>query len=424
MFKYQPRIVDLELDELLEALPAISLEGPKAVGKTATSVRRARTVVRLDDPAQLPVVAADPLHVLRAEEPILIDEWQRAPAIWDAVRREVDRDASPARFLLTGSASPTDPPTHSGAGRIVTLRMRPMALAERGISTPTVSLRALLSGEKPGLSGETELSLANYTREIVASGFPGLRHLSGRALRAQLDSYISRIVDRDFLEQGHPVRRPQTLRQWMTAYAAATATTATYETIRDAATSGQADKPPKSTVIPYRDVLQQLWILDPVPAWTPTKNPLSRLARSPKHQLADPALAAHLLGASAEALLRGDEPGPPVPRDGTLLGHLFESLVTLSVRVYAQAAEATVGHLQIRGGRREIDLIVERPDGRVVAIEVKVARTITDGDVRHLLWLRDSIGVDLLDAVVIHAGPRAYRRSDGIGVIPASLLGP
>ncbi len=118
------------------------------------------------------------------------------------------------------------------------------------------------------------------------------------------------------------------------------------------------------------------------------------------------------------------EAGPTIPRDGTLLGHLFESLVTLSVRVYAQASEARVRHLRLRGGRREIDLIVERRDQRVVAIEVKLSSAVDDADVRNLLWLRDQIGDDLLDAVVINTGPQAYRRRDGVAVVPAALLGP
>jgi hypothetical protein len=220
------------------------------------------------------------------------------------------------------------------------------------------------------------------------------------------------------------VRRPDALERWMAAYAAATATTASYETIRDAATSGHGDKPAKTTTQPYRDVLQRLFIVDPVPAWLPTRNQLNRLSQPPKHHLADPALAVRLLGLDADAMLSGTEAGPAFPRDGALLGHLFESLVTLCVRVYAQAAEARVRHLRVQGSRREVDLIVERPDQRVVAIEVKLGASVADGDVRNLLWLREQIGDDLLDAVVIHTGPQAYRRRDGVAVVPAALLGP
>jgi predicted AAA+ superfamily ATPase len=423
MHSYLRRVVDNELDELMPLLPAISLEGPKGVGKTATAEGRCKTIFCMDDPAAQAIAEADISQVLNQESPLLIDEWQRVPSIRDAVRRAVDRDQTPGRFLLTGSASPATPPTHSGAGRIVTLRMRPMSLPERGIGSPMISLQNLLKGDKADIAGTTDVTLADYVHEIVHSGFPAIRPLSGRALRMQLDGYLRRIIDTDFPEQGYMVRRPEILRRWLESYAAATATTASYETIRDAASGGYRDKPSKTTTQPYRDILERLWIVDPVPAWLPSRNRLSRLAQPPKHHLADPALAARILGLDENALLTGKEPSLSIPRDGSLLGHLFESLVTLGIRVFAQAAEAQVSHLRLHGGRQEIDLIVERGDQRIIAIEVKLSKTVNDNDVRNLLWLREQISDDLLDALVIHTGPHAYRRADGIAVIPAALLG-
>jgi predicted AAA+ superfamily ATPase len=422
--EYVSRIVDTDLDELLPSLPAIALEGAKGIGKTATARRRARTVIQLDDPAQRELMEAAPGRLRTAEPPILIDEWQQFPAVWDMVRRAVDADAAVGQYLLTGSATPVTPPVHSGAGRIVRLRMRPLALSERALVRPTVSVRQLLEGSRPAIAGESTVGLEDYAREILASGFPGIRRLEGRAQRLQLESYVDRIVDREFLEQGHAVRKPALLRRWMTAYAAATSTTATWETIRDAATGGDGEKPTKKTVLPYRDVLERLWILDPVPGWQPTRNFTTRLAHPPKHHLADPALAAALLGVNLGALLRGDTAGPPIPRDGTLLGHLFESLVTLSVRTYAQAADARVYHCRTKGGRQEIDCIIERRDQRVLGIEVKLTPSVTDADVRHLDWLQRELGDQLLDRVVITTGPQAYRRPDGVAVVPAALLGP
>lgn len=424
MTDYLQRVVDDELDELLPGIAAIAIEGPKGVGKTATAVRRARTVHRLDDPGQRAVAEGDPLRLVAGDQPVLIDGWQRVPESWDVVRRAVDADHRPGQYLLTGSATPDDLPTHSGAGRIVTVRMRPLTLSERGVGTPTVSLRELLSGRRPRIEGTTEVSLEDYVREIVASGFPGMRHLADRPLRAQLDGYIERIIEREFTEMGRRVRNPAVLRRWMTAYAAASSTTATYETIRDAATGGYGEKPAKTTTQPYNDVLQRLWIVEPVPAWFPTRNQVSRLNAPPKHQLADPALAARLLGVGIDALLAGRTDRLPVPRDGTLLGALFESLVTLDVRVFAQASEASVSHLRTKGGEREVDLIVARDDHRVVGIETKLARRIDDDGVRHLRWLGDQLGDELLDAVIITTGPEAYRRPDGVAVVPLALLGP
>jgi predicted AAA+ superfamily ATPase len=424
MLPYQLRAVDQELDELLGGLPAISLEGPKGVGKTATAQRRAATVFAMDDATQRELLTADPQRLDRAPAPVLIDEWQREPAVWDFVRRSVDRNPAPARFLLTGSATPTSAPTHSGAGRIVQLRMRPMSLAERALAEPTVSLRELLTGRRPAVDGGTALSLVDYAEEIVRSGFPAIRQLPPRARRAQLDGYLNRIVERDFPEQGHLVRRPDTLRGWLAAYAAATATTSSYNAILDAATPGETNKPAKTTTTVYRDVLSQLWLLDPVPGWLPSRSAFSRLGAAPKHHLADPALAARLLGVDVPALLDDSAPDTAVRRPGPLLGALFESLVTLSVRVYAQAAEATVHHLRTWDSRHEVDLIIQRADQRIVALEVKLSPSVSDDDVRHLTWLRGQLGDDLLDAAVITTGSEAYRRADGIAVIPLCLLEP
>lgn len=421
---YTDRVLDQELDEILGSLPALAIEGPKGVGKTETASRRAATIHRLDDPARLTLAEADPKRLLDDEKPILIDEWQRLPETWDLVRRAVDAGATPESFLLTGSASPDGTGRHSGAGRIPTIRMRPLTLAERLNAPASVSLTELLGGGHPNLEGETTVTLEDYVDEILASGLPGLRGIPDRALRLQLDSYIERVVDRDFPELGHSVRNPAGLRRWMAAYAAATSTTTSFEKIRAAATGDEGEQLSKDAARPYRAVLERLWLLDPVPAWQPTRSHLSRLSAASKHHLADPALAARLLGATRAGLLENAVLGPPVPRDGTLLGALFESLVTLCVRVYAQRAEARTGHLRTFSGNREIDLIVESQDKRVVAIEVKLKRTIKDDDTRNLRWLKEKIGGELLDAIVVTTGETAYRRRDGIGVVPAALLGP
>lgn len=422
MHDYIPRTVDGEVRELLRDLPAVSVEGPRAVGKTATASRLAATVHQLDDPVQAELLRAEPSRLTSGKPPVLIDEWQRMPFSWDLVRRAVDADYAPGRFILTGSATPTDAPTHTGAGRIVTVRMRPLSLAERGLCQPSVSLGELLSGRHPAVGGGSSVGLSGYAAEIVRSGFPAGRSLSDRGVAAMLDGFIERIVEHDFDSLGHRIRDRRSLRSWLTAYAAATSTAASFTAIRDAATAGEPDKPAKSTTIAYRSILERLWMIDEVPAWLPTANRLRRLAAAPVHQLADPAFAARLLGVGADALIGGAEAGPVVPRDGTLLGALFEALVTLSVRVYAQANSSRVSHLRTRGGEQEVDLIVERPDGRIVAIEVKLSALVNDGDVRHLHWLARRIGDRLLDAIVVTTGPEAYRRQDGIGVVPAALL--
>jgi uncharacterized protein len=421
---YRRRVVDDELDELVGNLSAVALEGPKGVGKTRTALERAKTTRRLDDPDELAIAVADPALLLRGDRPILIDEWQRLPQVWDLVRRAVDDGAPAGSFLLTGSALPDPLPTHSGAGRIVTVRMRPLALSER-FASARISVSELLAGGHVPIEGSTDVGLEEYVEEILASGLPGLRAVSGRSRRAQLESYVQRVIDRDIPDDvGIAIRNPTALRRWMTAYAAASSTTATFETIRDAARAGVEQKPSRTAMTAYRDALSRVWVLDEVPAWIPANNRLGELGRAPKHQLADPALAAQLLGVQASTMLAGQSSGPSVPRDGTLLGALFESLATLSVRVYAAHNEARVGHLRTARGRQEVDLIIERADGCVVAMEVKLARTVSDDDGKHLRWLRERLGDRLLDQVILSTGPEAYRRQDGIAVVPLALLGP
>jgi predicted AAA+ superfamily ATPase len=422
---YRLRVIDEELDELFAGLPAIALDGAKGVGKTSTARQRANTQFRLDNPGEMALLRADPGRLSAANPPVLVDEWQHWASVWDFVRRAVDEEPSPGRFLLTGSAVPVGHPVHSGAGRIVTRRMRPLSLAERDLVEPTVSLRLMLEADTPiAIGGESPIKLGQYVHEILASGFPGIRPLSERVRSAVLDGYLDAVVQKDFPQQGHQVRAPQTLRAWLAAYAAATSSTASYNAILVAATPGDASKPAKATTHAYREVLEQLWLLDPVPGWVPSRNPFTRLAQRPKHHLADTALAARLLRATQRTLLSdGGAPGDLLPRDGTLLGALFESLVTLSVKTYAQNAQAQVSHLRT-DSQREVDLIVEGEDQRVVALEVKLDGEVGADDVKHLHWLGTMIGDRLADAVVVTTGQFAYRRSDGIAVVPAALLGP
>ena len=417
MAVYFRRLIDDRLDARQPRLAAIALQGPKGVGKTATATRRTRTVLPLQFADVRERFAADPTILTTADAPVLIDEWQRWPESWDRVRTAVDDGLARGQVILAGSSAPRGATIHSGAGRIVPFRMRPLSLAERGIETPTTSLAALLDGERPEVAGATGVALPDYVREIVASGLPGIHSADPEDRLDLLDAYVDNIIQREFAEQGYPVRKPQTLRAWLTSYAAATSTTTSYSRILDASSPGQSDKPAVTTTITYRDALEGLWLLDPLPAWSPSRNIFDRLVSAPKHQLADPALAARLCGATERSLRVGR-------RHAGLLGPLFEHLVANSMLVYAQASRARVHHLRTRNGDHEVDLIVEGDDGRVVALEVKLAASVSDADVKHLRWLRERLGDDLADAAVITTGLHAYRRPDGIAVIPAALLGP
>jgi predicted AAA+ superfamily ATPase len=187
--------------------------------------------------------------------------------------------------------------------------------------------------------------------------------------------------------------------------------------------------PSRKTITEFRDTLERLWLLDPVPAWQLGVPRLNQLGSAPKHHLADPALAATLLGANATNLLRASGPGDAEPglrnlHHGPLLGALFESLVTLSVRTLADTLGLEVSHLRTHRGQREIDLVIHSADGRAIACEVKLSPDVDDHDVRHLHWLRNEMGDLLIDRIVVTTGTYAYRRPDGVAVIPLALLGP
>jgi len=418
---YSRRLIDETLDRWLPELPAIAVDGAKGVGKTATASQRARETFSLDREVTRRSVSDDPEVILASKATTFVDEWQLVPPVWDVVRRAVDDGATPGRFLLAGSASlPPQVRTHSGAGRIVRLLMRPMALPERAMESPTVSMTELLIGNRQVIGGSTQLATTDYVDEILMSGLPGIRR-AGSSVRGELlDSYLDQIVEHEIVEAGATVRRPETLRGWLRAYGAATATTASYASILAAATPGEDSKPARQTAMGYRDLLARLWVLDPLPAWVPTFAHLDRLGQSPKHHLVDPALAARLVGVNRASLIRGEG---PAGHDGTFLGAVFESLAVQTLRVLAQACQAKAFHMRMQGGTHEVDIIVERSDLKVLAVEVKVSPIVRPADVAHLNWLDAELPGRVLDKVIINTGDRAYRRPDGVAVVPLALLG-
>ena len=436
MTTYRPRLMDQRLEELLRSVPAVSVEGARAVGKTRTARAHGTTFIAVDDPDERAQLAAIGSRFTTLPSPLVIDEWQRMPELWDRVRRAVDDDPSPGRFLLTGSSTPSQAPTHTGAGRIITLRMRPFSLAERAIETPTVSVGRLLgsglgtqdlSALTP-IEGYTSVTIDQYVDEICRSGFPAIREQPPLGRKAQLDGYIEQTLRHDLPEATGGRRRSRTVREWLTAYASAVATTASFSSIAELATRPLSTDMGLATARSYRDHLSGMWLLDPVPGWSPSENEFSRNNLTDKHQLCDPALAARLLGYGPSEVLGVGHPiltSPRgTPRRPRVLGSLFESLVIQSLQVYAEFHNARVFHLRTKGGLQEIDIILEGADRRVVAFEIKARATPKPDDTKHLRWLRKKIGPRLAEAVLVTTGHLAYRDEDGIAVVPAALLGP
>lgn len=412
---YKPRSIDKLLDRFFREAAAYAIDGPKGVGKTASATRRSAHVWNLEQPEHRAHLMAQPNYLNLPAGTVFIDEWQLLPDSWNSVRRAVDDGAPGGRFLLAGSSSPRDASgTHSGAGRILSARMRPMGLHERDLCDTPVSVSRMLDGTESSINDRSPLRLEHYFDAIVSSGLPGLHRMSASVRNQHLDSYLRRIVDRDMPDLGFTVRRPVQLRRWMAAYAAASSTTTALARIATAA-GEDGEIPAKTTTQAYREHLAQLWILDPLESWNPSLSLFKRVQQKPKHHLADPGLAARLLGVSARQLT--------FPANADVAGRLFESLAVLTLRGIVEAEGGHAWHFRTREGREEIDLIIEGDEGQIVAVEVKLAPEVRDQDVRHLKWLRDKLPDDVVDMVVVTTGEFAYRRSDGVAVVPLALLG-
>ncbi|MCU9997307.1 ATP-binding protein [Mobiluncus mulieris] len=413
---YLQRAVDAVLARYIEELPALSIVGPRAVGKTETAKRLAKTFYRVDREDERALLQANPERICDDLQPVLLDEWQRFPSLIDVVRRDVDQDYSPGRYLLTGSVMPRHKDgTHTGAGRITLVRMRPMTLFEREPQNTEVSFAALLSQNVTDaeLGQTTPWQPYDYMLAICASGFPQITKLSPDLATTQLESYLQSIIDQDAPDSNYHLRRPEALMAWMRAYAAASATSTGYNEILKAATPAEANKPSRNSTNAYREFLTQIWILDPLPAWDTTFNPLTRLAKSPKHYLADPGLAATLLNLDADTLY--DDP--------VMSGRLFESLAALTMRVIGQNLGLRAYHLRTQNGDHEIDIILRGTGKKLVAIEVKNQISVKDADCKHLQWFEAKAPQPLSAKIVLYAGKTAYRRKDGTYVIPLRLLG-
>ncbi|MDR1014660.1 MAG: DUF4143 domain-containing protein [Coriobacteriales bacterium] len=423
------RLIEPFLEDLLTDLPAISVDGLKGIGKTESASRIANTVFELDSERDRLLLENDAERLVAAKQPVLLDEWQKLPWVWDHVRRLVDRNRQRSSFLFTGSITAKNLDLHSGAGRIVRIRMFPLSLEERGLGKKTVSLSSLFdSGQSCSapIGGETAIAFSDYLNEIALSGLPALRIANERRRRTVLSSYLDNLLTHDFVQEGINIKQPQALKRWLTAYAAAISSTAGYNLILDNATAGVAEKPATRTTIAYREALERLWLIEELPAWLDGENYYARLKRTPKHYLADPAFAVQLLDISIDRLL--GQPSQHLPetrfdgRYGNIVGRLFEALLYQSLCAYAAVLEAEMFYFHTEKGEREIDFILTQ-GSRTIAVEVKAAPFVDDADVRHLVWLKKAMGGRLADALIITTGPLAYRRPDGIAVVPAALLG-
>ena len=412
MDRYLERLADQVLPRMMAALPAVLVVGPRATGKTTTARRYAKSVVRLDRPAEAAAFAADADVALRSQiEPVLLDEWQSVPGVLGAVKRSVDDDPRPGRFLLTGSVrGDLDAETWPGTGRVVRIPMYGLTKRELdGRNAGRAFVDRLAAGDVDSLELPAVVpDLAGYVDLALNGGFPEILIGSAHAARdLWLEGYLDQIVTRDAVGTGG--RDPARLRRYFEALALNSAGLAEQKTLYDAAGIN------RRTADAYESLLVNLFVLELVPAWW--TNRLSRLVKGPKRYLVDPSL----IGAA----LRLDVPA--VIRDGNLLGRILDMFVAAQLRPEAAMSEARprLYHLREKNGRRELDMVAELRADRVVALEVKASAAPSVEDARHLMWLRDELGERFLAGAVLHTGPRGFMLSQRIFALPiASIWGP
>ncbi len=415
---YLPRLADGLLDGQLGAMGAVLIEGVKGCGKTATARQRAASEVLLDtDPEAELRAALDPRLLLDGESPRLLDEWQRTPRVWDAVRRAVDNRGLPGQFILTGSATPNDnTQRHSGAGRFGIVRMRTMTLVEKQAISPSVSVADLFLGTAPA-PANSPVTIRDYLHHIALGGWPLLVGADERTARTYLDGYLDIIVERDINEVSGGPRNPRLVRRFLHAYAQMVSQTANLSTIMKRAREefdDGTDVPGRHTAQVYLDALQRMMIVDEVPAWDPSVRSSKRLATTPKRHLGEPSLAAALLQMSPERMLT----------DLETTGFLFESLVAHDLRIYAEAVGATCLHYREAEGRLEVDYILENRDGDWIGVEVKLGEGELDKAADSLHRLAKRVVRKPKALVVVTGTSLAYTREDGVHVVPLGLLGP
>lgn len=403
---YLPRLVDAELAHLTSVFPAVLLVGPRACGKTTTAARVARSVSRLDEPAVAAAVRADPDDALRTRaEPALIDEWQDVPEVLGAVKRAVDTDPRPGRFVLTGSVTAQlEAVSWPGTGRLVRMPMRPMTQREMGGRVDgRPSLREVLSGL---VAPAERVGVGECVERALRGGFPSAVALAdARDRRIWLDGYVEELVTRDVARLGG-ARDAGRLRRYLQAWALNSAG------IVDDATIHTAAGIDRRTHLAYEQLLRDTFVVDVVPSWS--TNRLKRVVMAPKRYVSDSGLMA------AAARIGRDD----VLNDATLLGRVIDTFVHSEIagHVATDPDRPTLHHFRTAGGRHEVDLLLELDGGRVIAVEVKAGAAPTRADARHLLWLRDELGSSFVAGAVLHTGPEVIRLDDRVSAVPIASL--
>lgn len=415
---YFPRICDGLVNEKLSYSGALLIEGPKWCGKTWTGKHAAKSVLYMQDPDKgagyMELSRTMPSRLLKGEKPRLIDEWQEAPVLWDAVRFDVDQTGEWGQYILTGSATPRDDnmPKHTGTGRIARLRMRPMTLFESMESVGSVSLRQLFEGQED-VEGESPLGIPDLAKVICRGGWPeAVAKRQTSALIAR--NYVDAVVNVDVQKVDGVERNPYRVRQLLRSYARNISTMASLTTVladiqaNDVAFSD-------TTMYGYVNALRRIFLIEDIPAWKPSLRSKAAIRTSEKRQFVDPSIATAVLRANADSILD----------DFNYFGFLFESLVARDLRVYAQALDGEIFHYRDKDNL-EADLVIRLNDDRWAAVEVKLGSKEIEDGAKHLIELRNKVDTSKVGEpsflMVVTGGQFAYRREDGVFVVPIGCL--
>ena len=417
--KYLSRLCDTELQLALKSAGAVLIEGAKWCGKTSTANNAAKSVVYMQDPdnTQSYQAMADtkPSLLLKGNNPRLIDEWQVAPVLWDAVRFEVDKRAERGLFILTGSAVPPENVTaHTGTGRISRMIMRPMSLFESLESNGLISIGALFNGKQKETDAISDLTIEKIAFLICRGGWPAsIRQERETALRMARD-YIEAIIHQDISRVDNIEKNPERVRLLLRSLARNISTTANYQTIKqdiEATDISISDK----TISTYINALRRIFVVEDINAWSPSLRSKTAIRTSEKRHFVDPSLATAVMRINPEGVLA----------DFEYFGFLFESLCTRDIRIYAQANDADVFHYRDKTGL-EADLIIRQRNGKWAAIEIKLGNKQIEEAAQNLLALSAKIDEEKMgkDAflMIVTGGQYAYQRNDGIWVVPIGCL--
>jgi len=417
---YLPRIVDARIEKLLRAFGGVEITGPKWCGKTWSALAHARSCDTLMDEAVLDAAQTDPALVLAGEEPHLVDEWQEAPDIWDAARNHIDRNANrKGQLILTGSARPKDAGRirHSGTGRIARLRMRPMALCESNETCGGVSLSEMFDGEFSPVVKMT--TVEDIARWCCRGGWPSIVGLEDEFALETPSEYVKSIVELSVPRQGKSGDTALRLLRSLSFNAAQSPTLKTLA--KDMGDNGSTAA--QNTVSDYLALLKELYIIEELPGWAPPLRSKHRVRTKPKRYFVDPSIPASLIGSSPQRLLK----------DTQTLGNLFETLVLRDIRTCLSIMPGAANRLGYYHDDKgvEADIVIELSDGRWAAIEVKLSDSKVDADsAKKLLHVaskltsnpREQTPPPTFLAFIVGKSTRAYRRADGIYVIPAATL--